>query len=211
MTNAVALVLRVQAGDQDAEARLIREHSALACKLALRYRRAVADDKDWRQLCSVALLTAARRWRPGRAAFSTYVALVVKFTFSQHLRVARWFGGPQCDPATKRYPAVSLDEPIFADDPDAGTLADAIPADARTDPHALAEAAEARRGVALALQRLTPLERRVLLARCGYGNDGEPVKLTAIAAHAGTSRDSARRIEQRALGKVRKAARGGRP
>jgi DNA-directed RNA polymerase sigma subunit (sigma70/sigma32) len=61
------LLARARAGDREAEARLVREHLAPAYRLVNRYRRGRRIPKeDLEQEAALALVTALRRFDPGR-------------------------------------------------------------------------------------------------------------------------------------------------
>jgi RNA polymerase sigma factor (sigma-70 family) len=104
-------------------------------------------------------------------------------------------------------PARSTDEPVVAHDGAVGAFGDLL-----VDPLAEGEyervldAIEVKQLSAL-LSGLSDRERDILRAR--YGVDGEEQSLREIGARMGVSAERVRQLEQRALGKLAAAARGG--
>lgn len=100
-----------------------------------------------------------------------------------------------------RDPVAALDEPLLADDPDAGTRADVVPDD-RPPVDAVVEASERERLAYRLLEQLPPRESAMLRLRFGLYN-GDALSLEDVGRVAGLSRQRVQQIETRALSAAR--------
>jgi len=96
-------------------------------------------------------------------------------------------------------PALSLDS---AADPDSPPLEDLLAQKGNPDPREHAVQQQLKRRVQRVIRRLSDRERRVLLLRYGF-NGKKSLSLRNTSIHVGLSQEGVRRVERRALKKLR--------
>ncbi len=80
-------VLAAQDGDRDAEQRLLEDNLALVCAIVKRYLNRGVEADDLRQIGSIGLLKAIRRFDPGmNVCFSTYAVPLIAGEIKRFLR-----------------------------------------------------------------------------------------------------------------------------
>ena len=224
------LSLRIAGGSCEAFERLITSHLPFIVRIAKRYRHLGLPLEDLFSEGIIGLMTAASRFDSRKGVrFSNYAAFwirksilraviekstVVRFPEYQRTRMARLRERhatltPSARARSDANPSVPLPNLLIVSLDDANgdkgrTLLDTL-GDHRSDnPEVETLRHERLAMLRLALQRLSPKERTVLVGRFGLAGDAVQT-LEQIAVVLGVSRERVRQIERRACVKMRRA------
>lgn len=183
-------------GDLQARDRLIRHNLRLVAHIAKKYYAAPGDQEDLVSIGTIGLIKAVNTFDAARRArFSTYASRCIENEIRMYLRRGRRM------PAT-----VSLQDSVEAGrDGTTLTVQDTIPDESRME-EACEQTDEARRLRQL-IDGLNGRERQVILLRYGLGGQ-LPLTQQQTAELLGISRSYVSRLETRALGQLKKEAKG---
>ena len=221
------LARRVQAGDAEAERRLVEANLRLVVRIARRYLHRGMSLLDLIEEGNVGLLHAARKFRPDRGArFSTYAtwwirqAIVrglanqarmirlpvhVELLLGQYVKKRNALTQKLGRAPTAEEVAKEMGRPVAEIEP-LETLRQQ-PVSCRLSfpsPGAvLAAVLRARADLAGVLQDLPDTERTVITLRFGLGGE-EPLTLESIGRRLGLTRERVRQIESAALERLRR-------
>jgi RNA polymerase sigma factor (sigma-70 family) len=226
------LARRVQAGDAEAEKRLVEANLRLVVRIARRYLHRGLSLLDLIEEGNVGLLHAARKFRPDRGTrFSTYAtwwirqAVVralasqartirlpvhVELLLSQYMKQRNVLTQRLGRPPTLEEVAAVMKRPVDELEQLEGLRQHPVSLDKSTgeDPNATAGAGlaamlRARADLSGVLQDLPDRERTVVTLRFGLGGE-EPMTLERIGQRLGLTRERVRQIEGTALQHLRR-------
>lgn len=200
------LIEQAQAGDQDAMARLLRQHDRFIWKVAVRTRARGMDVEDLLQVGRMAMITAILKFNLSLGVKLTTFAYTI---VCQRCQEAAFSQGvvrlPLCaraiDPEAanramgKRGEFISLDMPRAAEDDQPSTWGERIPVD--QDHVSEICDAEERLHLRAAVERLPERERVIVERRLA----GETLR--AIGDSDGVVKERIRQLEQRAWARLR--------
>ena len=226
-----ALAARVAAGDREARAELIGRNLGLVCKIAGQYQR-WADEEDLCQAGALGLVAAVDRWDPDRGVkFSTYAVHWIRMEIRDFIESERLVHVPNYQRYPRPRPAPmsvrvaesqavaeacfreAMKPHLYFESTDYGSLnegAAEVRVPTPVDPAGescldAVDEDDERHLLSELVSRLTASEQLVLRRR--YGLDLCPACTQAeLARELGVSREEVRRIEARAVSKLRDLA-----
>lgn len=186
------LIMRVQAGDEEARQKLIEHNLRLVAHIAKKYSHSVIDSDDLVSIGSIGLIKAVRSYKPESGKLATYASRCIENEILMALRSSR-----------KTRNEISLDDPIGSDrEGNEVTLSDVLGTDENLVPDAVELNIESARALRMISALSDPRERTVLLMRYGL-TDGIPQPQHEVARRLGISRSYVSRIEKKALERLR--------
>lgn len=219
------LARQVQAGDQRAKDQFITANLRLVVSIAGRYRGRGVDIADLVEEGNLGLIRAVEKFDPELGyRFSTYAAWWIKQAVERGLytqnrmirvplhRVREQFqsldGTSQPGHAVQKSPLLSPRDACIsldASEADGGYLANALIDASTPSPEDALLDADQTAQITRWLNRLTPLEREVVVRRFGLGVE-EAETLESIGRDYRYTKERVRQIQMTALGKLRLAA-----
>lgn len=204
-----ALIARAQAGDREAEERLMAANSGLVTRVVWNRNFDGMEREDLLQAARLGLLHAIRTYDPGRnVAFSTHAmwqmraAVMHERRIGPLIRLPAWIleGGwgheRASDPPRVTH---SLDWRVLDKDEGGDLLADFMV----YDPDIEGQVTRCCNWIMPFVDRLEEMERRVIIERFGLDNRGSR-SIREIVRETGRSIEGIRLIQNRALARLRK-------